>query len=724
MFSTTNFRLFVAQLLMFSLLANILFAQTQNPPAKPPEQKPAQSPPTKPDEQQDGPQDPDSVVRINTQLVQIDAVVTDHKGVHVEDLTGDDFELLVDGKKQSLSYIKMMKLAAAKKPEAETPKGSNAAASPVGMPTKELAPKDVRRTIAFVVDDLGLSFESTYFAREAIKKFVSEQMEEGDLVGIIRTGRGLGMLQQFTNDKRILGTAVDRLSWNPFSRNMMPNFSGNDPNDFRSEDAKAADARAEARAEDFRETVFSVGTLGSLNFVIRGLGELPGRKMVILISDGFRLFGRERNNDQVLQNLRRLTDLANRSSVVVYSIDAKGLQTLMPDASTSRVPHPKDFSRVARENFDSQEGLTYIARETGGLAFLNGNDINQGIRKSLEDTNSYYLLGFDPEDEKFDRKYHTIKLKVTRPGLHVRTRAGFLGIADRERRKELPTVAVDSPQAREQAIVGALYSPFGARDLGIQMSSFFFNSKKTGSFIRSLYQIDMSEMNFKDDPVRPGVKTVKLELASFTFNEAGAILEQHGRVFTLEVEPEQYQMVMTKGMFYADDFIIKKPGAYQLRCIIRDPSTGKLGSAGQFINVPDLTKKRLTMSGVVLTVPEDYKAKPEQLTAEVNMSPATRRFPREGFFEYGAAVYNAKTDSSGKTALTTVTEIYRDGKPIFTSDARPVEKAGVGGRTDCGGRMALGPLAPGDYVFHLIVNDTLAKSKNARVDQWIEFSVR
>lgn len=720
MFSTTNFRLFVVQLLMVSLLANVLFAQTQNPPAKPPEQKPAQSPPTKPAEQQDAPQDPESVVRISTQLVQIDAVVTDRKGVHVEDLTDADFELLVDGKKQSLSYFKMMKLAAAKKPEAETPKGSKAAASPVGMPTKELAPEDVRRTIAFVVDDLGLSFESAYFAREAIKKFVREQMEEGDMVGIIRTGRGLGMLQQFTNDKRILSTAVDRLSWNPNSRNMMPSFAGNDPNDMRSEEAKAADARF----EDFRETVFSVGTLGSLNFVIRGLRELPGRKMVILISDGFRLFGRGGDNDQVLQNLRRLTDLANRSSVVVYSIDAKGLQTLMPDASTSGAPRPEDYSRVAQENFDSQEGLTYIARETGGMAFLNSNDLNLGIRKSLEDSNSYYLLGFDPEDEKFDRKYHTIKLKVTRPGLRVRTRAGFLGIADRERRKELPTIAVDSPQARDRAIVGALYSPFGARDLGIQMSSFFFNSEKNGSFIRSLYQIDMSKMNFKDDPARPGVKTVKLELVSFTFNEAGAILEQHGRVFTLDVEPERYQVAMTKGMFYADDFIIKKPGAYQLRCIIRDPSTGKLGSAGQFINVPDLAKKRLTMSGVVLTVPADFKAKPEQITAEVNMSPAARRFPRGGFFDYGAAVYNAKTDSAGKTALTTVTEIYRDGKPIFTSQPRPVEQTGVGGRTDCGGRMALGPLAPGDYVFHLIVNDTLAKSKYARVDQWIEFSVR
>lgn len=707
-----NVRSFIAQLFVAFLMLNFAFAQSQKTQTKP-EQKPAQASP-------DSPQDPDSVVRISTTLVQVDAVVTDRKGLHVDDLTDADFELSVDGKKQPLSFFKMIKLAEAKKPETEALKGTKPLAPPVGIPAKELAPEEVRRTIAFVVDDLGLSFQSTYYAREAIKKFVREQMQEGDLVGIIRTGRGLGMLQQFTSDKRILNTAIDRLSWNPNSRDMMPRFPTNDPNDQRSQEAKDA----EARADEFRETVFSVGTLGSLNFVIRGLRELPGRKMVVLISDGFKLFGRDRDNDQVLQNLRRLTDLANRSSVVVYSIDAKGLLPLTPDASTSGAPRPEDYQQVAKENFDSQEGLTYIARETGGMAFLNNNDINLGIRKSLEDTRSYYLLGFDPDDEKFDRKYHSIKLKVTRPGLRIRTRSGFLGIADRERRRDLPTVAVDTPEARNRAILGALYSPFGARDLGMQMTSFFFNSEKQGSFIRSLYQIDMSKLTFKDDPQRPGVKTVKLELVAFTFNEAGAIIDQHGRVFTLDVEPERYQIAMTKGLFYADDFMINKPGAYQLRCIIRDPLTGKLGSAGQFINVPDLSKKRLALSGLIMTVPADYKPNLELMTTEVNMSPSARRFPVGGKFEYGAALYNAKTDQAGKANVTMQVEIYQEGKPIYQSQVRPVENPGTAGRVDCGGELVLTGLPVGDYVFHLIVTDALAKSKYARVDQWIDFGIR
>src|SRR5581483_8969901 len=269
--------------------------------------------PPKPEPAQTQEQD-EGVVRITTQLVQIDAVVTDKKGEHVDDLSENDFELFVDGKKQKLSYFHLIRLPEAKRAEA-APAGNNPA--PPTVPTKPLAQEQVRRVIAFVVDDLGLSFESTYYAREALKKFVNTQMQDGDLVAIIRTGRGLGALQQFTNDKRILLAAIEKLVWNPQSRNMMPRFgsvdNGGDP-----------DNQGDDRIEDFRETVFTVGTLGALNFVVRGMHELPGRKLAVLVSDGFPLFKKNGDNELVLQRLRRLVDLANRSSVVIYSLDAKG----------------------------------------------------------------------------------------------------------------------------------------------------------------------------------------------------------------------------------------------------------------------------------------------------------------------------------------------------------------------------------------------------------------
>ena len=420
-----------------------------------------QSPPQqKPDAKQPDSQTPareqETTVRISTQLVQIDATVTDKKGEHVEDLTEDDFELTVDGKKQNITYFRLVKLPEPKRPEPAAANAPKPTAPPPSAPMRTIAPEQVARTIAFVVDDLGLSFESTYYARRAIKKFVDEQMQEGDLVAIIRTGRGLGALQQFTSDKRVLYAAVEKLTWNPYSRDMIPRFGAVDNNDTRSQEARDA----EARFEDFRETVFSVGTLGALNFVIRGLRELPGRKSAILISDGFSLFGRNRDNNQVLEQVRRLTDLANRSSVVIYSLDAKGLQTLFPTAADN-IGNPtgpqfaERLAQMSQQNFDSQEGLTYLARETGGFAVLNNNDLNLGIRRALKDQQSYYLLGFDPEDEKFDRKYHSIKLKVSRPGLQTRTRAGFIGFSDRPARSRRRRVGPD--------IVSALLTFWRAR---------------------------------------------------------------------------------------------------------------------------------------------------------------------------------------------------------------------------------------------------------------------
>ena len=164
------------------------------------------------------------VVRITTQLVQVDAVVTDKKGKHVEDLTEGDFELLVDGKKQQLTHFSHVSLPAVTR-EPAAKKKDNLIVAPESMPTRQIAPEEVRRTIAFVVDDMGLSPSSMALARETLRKFVGEQMQDGDLVAIIRTGSGLGMLEQFTSDKRILYTAVEKLVWNPLSRDMMPTFA-------------------------------------------------------------------------------------------------------------------------------------------------------------------------------------------------------------------------------------------------------------------------------------------------------------------------------------------------------------------------------------------------------------------------------------------------------------------------------------------------------------------
>jgi VWFA-related protein len=183
-------RLLFNFILSFSLVSST-FAQQ---PAAPNAAKPRQQEP-----------DQDEVVRISTNLVQIDAVVTDSKGRQITDLTADDFELKEDERPQKItnvSYVSIGTPASGQLARVPPPAANPNEKVVLPPPPKTLRPVQVHRTLALVVDDLGLSFESIAYVRQALRKFVDTQMNPGDLVAVIRSSAGAGALQQFTSDKR------------------------------------------------------------------------------------------------------------------------------------------------------------------------------------------------------------------------------------------------------------------------------------------------------------------------------------------------------------------------------------------------------------------------------------------------------------------------------------------------------------------------------------------
>jgi VWFA-related protein len=721
------------------------------------------------------------VVRITTQLVQVDAVVTDKNGKHVDDLTEGDFELLVDGKKQQLTHFSHISLPAAPR-EHTAKKKDDLVVAPESMPTRQIASEEVRRTIAFVVDDMGLSPSSMGLARETLRKFVGEQMQDGDLVAIIRTGSGLGMLEQFTSDKRILYTAIEKLAWNPLSRDMMPTFadtSGADEMDAAQAEQQAEQQAAADSFAEFVETSFTTGTLGATSFVIRSLRNFPGRKSVILLSDGFRINSRTNNDNttnQVLQSLENLVEQANRSSVVIYSMDAKGLQPFMPGADVGGRPSGAAHSDALQTAQEALEGLNFLSQQTGGFTVVNTNDLNIGIEEALYDQQSYYLLGFDPEDEKFDQRRHSIKVKVNRAGMRVRTRSGFFGVSDGEGENATPA-APKTPKTRGQQILSALVAPMGARDLSLRMTPYFFNSSKEGPIVRALFHIDCSKLTFKDGP--DGQKRLNLDLAAFAFDEEGITADLNAHRIVLNFDERRYRQALTEGLAYHADFQLKKPGSYQFRAVLRDGESGRTGSASQFIRLPDLNKNRLALSGLVMTRPKTVAgdrisaasdserdsinrptdrsplatargtdtgagavttapapASPERAEKEADKSsrlgdlqatPYVRIFPRSGWVQYGVAVYNAAADKkTGLPQISVQAEVYHDGKPAYRLQPRSLEfSPGVNPkRFDYVGRLRLNDFPAGDYLLHLIVTDGLAKKKFSRAEQWMDFSVR
>jgi VWFA-related protein len=685
--------------------------------------------------------DDEDVVKISTTLIQLDVTVTDKSGKIVRDLKPEDFEIFENGEKQDITNFSFIAGASRVKPATTNPTPGVKNAPQV--PNTVLKPENIRRTIALVVDDLTLSFESTAYVRQSLKKFVDEQMQDGDLVAIIRTGAGVGALQQFTSDKRQLYAAIERVRWNALGRGNIGAFapiqSGNLPSDGATGGEDNAVNNTDAEINNFRQSLFARGTLGALSYVIRGMNELPGRKSVLMFSDGFKLFTTRDEQGfsdatQILDSLRRLIDLANRNSVVIYTMDARGLQPLGLTAEDDAGGLSSDqleqrLSDRRTEFIDTQEGLIYLARQTGGFAIINNNDLTGGVQKVLNDQ-SYYLIGYQPDAETFDpktRRFNKLVVKVKRPDLKVRYRSGFFGVSDE--------AAAEVKQTSTQQILNALMSPFAAGGISLRLNALFANDPKSGSFVRSFLHINAKDLKFTDEA--DGSHKATFDILAVSFGDNGAAVDQIGKTYTIVAKDKTYEQMIREGFVYSFVFPIKNAGAYQMRVALRDQNSEKVGSANQFIEVPNLKKERLTLSGIVLEnlTPAQWEklsleTNPNQTAAPILSNPQSdtslRRFKRGTILRYAYEIYNARLDAAQKPQAQTQMRVFREGKLLVEGKQNALD---ISGQTNmqklaAGGAISLGnALPPGDYVLQIIVTDNLAKEKHRTTTQFVQFEI-
>jgi VWFA-related protein len=682
------------------------------------------------------PSDDQGVVKIATNLIQIDVTVTDRSGKVITDLRPEEISIYENGKKQSISnfsFISNLRETTAKTEKRPAP------ATPVTAPLSPPRPENTRRTIALVVDDLTLSFESTYYVRRALKKFVDEQMVDGDLVAIIRTAGGIGALQQFTTDRRQLYAAIEKVRWNLAGSGKVGAFeplralpSGADETD-QAEGGRTAE-EMERDLNEFRSDVFATGTMGAVNYVVRGMQELPGRKSIVLMSDGFKLFTEDKDGfreaNRVMESLRRLIDQANRASVVIYTLDPRGLQTTgltAADDTAGRTTEQveKQMSDRGNELRDTQDGLVYLAKQTGGFAVINNNDLSGGVRRVLDDQ-SYYLLGYVPDDETFDpklRRFNRLDVKVTRAGARVRYRSGFFGVTNEDRAPAVET--------GNQKLLSALTSPFAVNEISLRLNALFGRNTAKVSIIRSLLHIGAENLSFTDGP--NDTKVMKFDILAVGFGDNGVPVDQISYTHTVFLNKEQYQAFQRRGFVYDFTFPIKKPGAYQLRVAIRDHVSEKVGSANQFLEVPDLKKNRLTLSGVGLESMtfEDWERRNNATsTTRSSGDPLTdtslRQYKKGSVLTYGFAIFNAKTDAAKQPNLSSKTRLFKDGKIVFEGKSQPVSFAGQSDPTTVNymGSLSLGTgLGVGEYLLEVAITDNLAKKKYAAAANYIQFEV-
>jgi hypothetical protein len=359
--------------------------------------------------------------------------------------------------------------------------------------------------------------------------------------------------------------------------------------------------------------------------------------------------------------------------------------------------------------------------------------LSGGIRKILDDQ-SYYLLGYEPDADTFDpktRRYNKLQIKVKRPGLRVRYRSGFFGVSDEQIQKP-------ANRTPKQQIMTALTSPFAVNGIALRLNTLFGNDAKSGSYVRSLLHVNASDLKFTDEA--NGVKKAVFDVLAVSFGDNGTVADQISNSYTMTVTPERYRKVMDEGFVYFFTFPVKKPGAFQLRVAIRDSQSEKVGSANQFVEVPNLKKNHLSVSGIVLEnlTPEQWQksqngapraadAAENAAVSETNPLNATslRRFKRGTILRYGSEVYNAKL-AAGQPNLTVQIRMFRDGKLVFDGKQVPLELLGQTDlqRIKTVGALNLGTeMQPGDYVLQIVATDNLAKQKQKIATQFVQFEI-
>jgi hypothetical protein len=318
------------------------------------------------------------------------------------------------------------------------------------------------------------------------------------------------------------------------------------------------------------------------------------------------------------------------------------------------------------------------------------------------------------------RKFHSIEVRVKRPGLHVRTRSDFLGTPDRP----------PEPVTQRERLEQALYSPFESGTLPVRLTALFSQTREGISRITALLHFDADKLDFSETP--DGWQEAEVEIIAALFDIDGQQLEFADRKVSLIAKGETYKDIMKNGVVVYMSVIAKKAGTYHMRVVLSDTENGLMGSATQYVEVPDVRKGHLAISGIALAAEKSLPGAGEQQQEglvtgrEVNGTPAVRVFKQGETISWGYQILNPKTGKDNKSQLQTYVRLFHEGMEVYDAEPaqitlEPDEKSGPMIGT---GRMQLKKIVPGDYILQVVVKDMLAKEKHRTAAQSIHFEVQ
>ena len=691
----------------------------------------------------------DDVIRINTELVQTDVMVFDRKGRFVEGLRPEQFELSLEGKAQVISFFE--RVAAGSQREAAQLAAVRSTTSGKALESKATIAdaSDRGRLIFFFLDDLHLSGESLIRARKALASYVDNQMSPHDQVAIVSTSGQIGFLQQLTDNPTVLQAAIARLNYkkNPEAysgKTQISEYMASQVMDYANStlfaylmesvkmeqqmgsgskrgDHKLASTysasphlRNRIRQVNAQGRMTTADTLEALEGLIFSSAALPGRKVVFFLSDGFIINERKSGS---LEGIRRITQAAARTGTVIYTMDVRGTTFGLGsgvDASTNDYTDlsSRKAGLAMGEITATQEPLKIIADDTGGRAIINSNSIADGIQQAIAETSDYYLLAWRPDGENGRNGKSRLKVSIKdRPDLRVRLRNSFYQppvVADEkgenktgQKETAAKTADATSPRTAEVDLLDALGSLYGHRQLPVSVSSGYVNTPAAGMTLKVSMQIERDAFRFEPDAEK---QKAEVDVIGTAIDDRG-IIKTFKQIVT--VTPDLLAQRQNIPVIWHQQLSVP-PGLYQVRVAVRERKTGRVGSALQWIEIPDLSRGRFELSSLFLgeRKREEIVAATSTNTPQAIMVDVDHHFPRTSVLRFQTYVYNAARGTAAPEVWIQA-QVLRDKRQVMALPASkvPTDASPDAGRLPYWAEIGLAQLPAGRYVLQVTATD-------------------
>ncbi len=564
---------------------------------------------TKPEQKPQPTGDAQDVIKFDTSLVQTDVMVFDKNGRFVDGLKPEQFQLKINNTQREIAFFEKVTSATALA-------GDTQPGAPNSIDARKREAQ--RRTVIFYVDDFHLAPDSLARTRQALLEFIDHRIGDNDLVAIVSPSGQIGFLQQLTASKDALRSAVARLNYRanpkldmdkpPMSEYLATKIRDGDEqaityfieeiqkqNCYRtraglicSVSPQSARQLVKNRANEIAVEAAPAtdNTLRLLEGLMRTAAQVPGRKLVFVISDGFFLNDKKTGS---LDRIKKVTDAAGRAGVVIYTLDARGI--VGESIDINRPMDEKGLLTMAGigELAASQDGLNALAKDTGGQAFRNTNQpMHEWVEKVMDETSSYYLLAWKPDDEEQKRgKFKQIEISIPgRPDLKVRVRGSYfksaaLPLLSTKKKKDK-----DPLKARDDDMRLVIDAPVSQSEIPTAVDLHFNQMPGFGTSVVATISIDDAALTFD---LTDGKLAADVDIGGIFYDEKGKPINSF--VGRLRIFPKSSTAVdgATKQKRSIYQFSTLVPGGlYQVRIGIRDLKSSRAGSAIDWITVPKI----------------------------------------------------------------------------------------------------------------------------------------